>query len=564
VLRLLGDTRILGDTFSVLPGGQSIDVTQALPLVMVDSTHYLALATLHAGEDLHYKYSLGDGTWNAERDAQGNLWTRQLILPNEDLVVADVVSTWHAPQGGSVPFFATAPAGTPASDVLSLELSNGSWTSPLPMWPLGNGQWTYTLLAPTADAAALHYRFCRNQQCDRADDVDTAGPQAVGRPLNPASPPSDVISAWSWWDPSAGGATVVAPEIVARPDFETGYEILAPFAPTWTSALPTAFAEMVAGGANSVVLTPSWSLGSAASIPRVAFDPAQSPFVSDLVRQADQARLAGLQVSLRPRLIPDGNLPTWWEESARDSAWWTVWFESYRSFALEYAQVAEQAAAAKLVLGGAEVVPALPGGRLANGSPSGVPADSEQRWRGLLSEVRAIYHGRLAWELDFGATLQRIPTFLDAVDDVHIAWHAPLGQGTELTPDAMQTEAYRLLDSVLLTERALQGRPLVLSVEYLSINGGATGCAPSPDGSCRSSSEFDSGAVVDPDLSVDLAEQSAAINAVLLAAYGRDSIHGFYVDGFHPAVALQDKSTSVRGKPAQQMLGYWYPRLTGR
>ena len=57
---------------------------------------------------------------------------------------------------------------------------------------------------------------------------------------------------------------------------------------------------------------------------------------------------------------------------------------------------------------------------------------------------------------------------------------------------------------------------------------------------------------------------SAAINAVLLAAYGRETISGFYVAGFHPAVALQDKSTSVRGKPAQQMLGYWYPRITGR
>jgi hypothetical protein len=166
--------------------------------------------------------------------------------------------------------------------------------------------------------------------------------------------------------------------------------------------------------------------------------------------------------------------------------------------------------------------------------------------------------------MDFGAALRGKPSFLDAVDDLHIAWHAPLGQDDDLTSDAMQAEAYRLLDTLLLNESSLQGRPLFLSVEYLSVNGGATGCAPAPDGSCRPPSSFDSGAVVDPDLPVDLAEQSAAINAVLLAAYGRETIHGFYVAGFHPAVALQDKSTSIRGKPAQQMLGYWYPRLTGR
>ena len=181
-----------------------------------------------------------------------------------------------------------------------------------------------------------------------------------------------------------------------------------------------------------------------------------------------------------------------------------------------------------------------------------------------MSDVRSLYHGRLAWELDFGRTLQSVPAFLDDVDDVNIAWHAPLGQGPDLAPEAMQTEAYKLLDTLLLNEPTLQDHPLYLSVAYLSVDGGAAGCAPAPDGSCRPPAAFDSGAIVDPDLQVDLAEQSAAINAVLLAAYGRDTIRGFYVSGFHPAAALQDKSTSVRGKPAQQMLGYWYPRLTGK
>ena len=565
VMRLIGNTRVLGDSFALLPGGQSVDIARGLPLVMVDSTHYLALATMYPGTDLRYKYSLGDGLWNAERDEEGALRTRQLVIPAHDLVVTDVVSTWHAAEGSSIPFFVTAPPGTPASDAVSLELSASGWASPLPMWPLGNGQWTYTLHGPTASDLALHYRYCRNQQCNEADDADTSGPQAEGRPLNPSSPPADTITAWSWWDPAAGGATVVAPEILVRPGFEAGYEILTPFNPTWSSHFGMGLAEMAAGGANAVVLTPAWTVGPISTTPRLAFDPARAPFVGDLLRQAEEGRDLGLAVAIHPRLIePSGAIDLWWVGSPRDSAWWTVWFDEYRSFAVGYAQAAEAAGATKLILGGTEVVPALPGGVLSDGTPSGVPGDAETRWRSLLDNIRAVYHGRLAWEMDFGAALRGKPSFLDAVDDLHIAWHAPLGQDDDLTSDAMQAEAYRLLDTLLLNESSLQGRPLFLSVEYLSVNGGATGCAPAPDGSCRPPSSFDSGAVVDPDLPVDLAEQSAAINAVLLAAYGRETIHGFYVAGFHPAVALQDKSTSIRGKPAQQMLGYWYPRLTGR
>ena len=313
VVRLIGNTRVLGDTFALLPGGQAIDVTQALPLVMVDSTHYLALATMYAGTDLRYKYTLGDGYWNAERDEQGALRTRQLILPGADLVVADVVSTWHADSGASIPFFVTAPPGSPAGEGVSLELASSGWTTPLPMWPLGDGRWTFTLHGPTSANPGLHYRYCRNQQCGQADDVDTAGAQADGRPLNPSSPPTDVLTAWAWWDPAAGGATVVAPEILARPNFEAGYEVLAPFQPSWSAPLSAAMAEMAAGGANAVVLTPSWTLGPVSPTPQMAFDPASSAFLSDLARQAEQARNLGLSVSLRPRLIDTaGDLDGWW------------------------------------------------------------------------------------------------------------------------------------------------------------------------------------------------------------------------------------------------------------
>jgi hypothetical protein len=565
IVRVIGNVRGLGDTYADLAGGQSIDVNRSLALVMVDATHYLGLTTLYAGTDLEYKYTLGDGFWNAERSSKGDPLTRRLIVPTQDAVrLVDVVSTWHASTGDSLTFRVAAPSSTPPGESLSLQLKTSDWTSPLPMWPLGAGEWTYTLHGPTAWDPPLHYRYCRNQLCGAADDVDTPGPQVEGRPADPSPTPLDAVAGWAYWDPASGGATVVAPEILPRTGFEAGYELLAPFDPVWSTALPAAVAEMVAGGANVVTLTPSWTLGPPAALPRLAFDPGRAPFAADVIDQVEAARVAGLAVALHPRLIaPDGDLDAWWAQSPRDGAWWSVWFEQYRAFALTYAVVAEQSGAAKLVLGGREVIPALPGGVLSDGSPSGAPADVETRWDALLTEIRTVFSGRLAWEVDFGSTLLGIPSFAETVQEIHIAWHAPLGEGTELSVEDMQAEAYQLLDAIL-AEDWIGGRPVYLSVEYLSVDGGATGCAPAPDGACRPPSDFDSGAVVDPDLAVDLPEQSSAINAVILAAYSREAVFGFYVRGFHPAVSLQDKSASVRGKPAQQMLGYWYPRLTGR
>ena len=57
------------------------------------------------------------------------------------------------------------------------------------------------------------------------------------------------------------------------------------------------------------------------------------------------------------------------------------------------------------------------------------------------------------------------------------------------------------------------------------------------------------------DLQLDYGRLSA-INA-------RTWIIGVVSRGFYPPAALQDKSTSVHGKPAADILWYWYPRLLG-
>jgi hypothetical protein len=538
-------------------------------MVRVDATHALMLTQLPAGTDLRYKYTLGDGLWNAEREANGGFVTRQLIVPEQALTVQDIVNAWRSPAYAPLTFHVTVPANTPASDTISIQFNPFTWFEPVPMWKEADGTWTYVLNGPLDYGGSLAYRYCRNLQCGSADDIDTAGSTSAGRSVTPSSEPqtlTDTVREWQWLPQEALPPTdVVAPTVAARSGFAVGYELLPAYRPSWSAFVPQALAEMAARGANAVIFAPTWTLQVSRPLPILGLDPSRAAFGSDLLAFAAEAARDGMQVTLRPTLTPAyGTLADWWSGGVRDAAWWAVWYESYRSFILTQAHLAVEAGATTLILGGAEIAPALPSGTLTDGTPSGAPADAEARWRTLIGEVRAVYSGRVGFELDFGDTLQSPPPFLDAVDEVHLRWHAPLTPGGEADVRSMQATAAGLLDDAVLSQPALAAKPIVLHLEYASVEGGVGNCPAAPDGSCRAASAFDRGTVVDPDLAVDLTAQAQAYNALLLEVNARPEISGFFASADYPIAALLDKSASTYGKPAQDVLTFWYQKLTGR
>jgi hypothetical protein len=59
----------------------------------------------------------------------------------------------------------------------------------------------------------------------------------------------------------------------------------------------------------------------------------------------------------------------------------------------------------------------------------------------------------------------------------------------------------------------------------------------------------------------NLAEQTSLYNAVLLAVNQRKWIDGVFSRGYYPPAQAQDFTPSVNGKPAGDVLWYWYPKL---
>lgn len=564
-VRLAGSLLQLGNTYADLGGGSST-VASRMPTLTPGSSsgRYSITLRLPAGADIRYKYTLGDGIWNAEHDSNGKFALRQLIVPETDTVVNDSVISWQAGPSAPIIFNVTVPSNTPVGDTISIQFSPFGWTEPIPMWPLGNNRWVYRLSSPLYMLGSFGYRYCRNDQCASAGDIETASANQSRRVSTSLTTENrqDTVRAWSWL-PESEPATVIAIPIRPRAaGFWTGIEFAADYHPSWQSYYPYAFNNLQSLNSSVVVLTPTWTAKTNNQTLTFVPTPGMDALWADNVQIIQLARAANLNVALypTPALQPEG--PDFWLAAPRTSAWWDDWFTRYRAFALYHADLAAQTGAQVLILGGDNVGPALPGGVLINGQPSGVPADAETRWRSLITEVRSRFNGQLLWAHPYRNTLDPAPAFIDQFDAFYLLWSVPLaGNGQNL--DAMTAEASRRMDEELLPFLTAARKPVVIAIDYPSARGAALGCVQA-GGACIDWKMLNPTNPDIPSVAIDLKGQADLYQAMLTAVEQRDWVSGFVSRGYYPPVTLTDKSSSVRGKPTADLLWYWYPRFLGR
>jgi hypothetical protein len=563
-VRLAGNLLQLGNTFADLGGGSST-VASRMPTLNAGSQagRYSITLQLPVGADIRYKYTLGDGLWNAEHAADGKFVLRQLIVPDTDLVINDSVQTWQAGPSAPIVFNVTVPANTPPGDTVSIQFNPYGWTEPVPMWPQGNNRWVYRLSGPLNILGSFGYRYCRNDQCEAAGDADTAVATQSRRVATSLTSETrrDTVNAWEWL-PESDPATVVAVPIRTRTaGFWAGVEFMADYHPSWQAHYPPTFTNLQALNASIVVLTPTWTAKSSQPL-FFAPTPGQDALWNDNLQTIQLARASNLNVALYPTpvLLPNG--PDFWLKAPRTISWWDDWFARYRAFALYHADLAAQGGAQALILGGESIEPALPGGLLINGQSSGVPADAESRWRSLVAEVRSRFKGQLLWAHPYRGTLSPAPAFIDQFDGFYLLWSAPLavnGQDVE----SMKAEASRRMDEELYPFLLAVRKPAVIAIDYPSARGASLGCIP-VGGGCLDWAALNP---IYPDVASvpqDLTGQANIYQAMLMSVEQRDWVSGFVSRGYYPPVTLMDKSSSVRGKPTADLLWYWYPRFLGR
>jgi hypothetical protein len=565
-IRLAGNFLQLGNTFSDLQSGLSTVADRMPVLSPLPDGRYSVSLFLPAGAHVEYKYTLGDGFWNSEFTSTGQYVTRSLIVPSTNMAVEDAVQSWQAGPNSPILFEVSVPADTPPGDTIYIQFNSFGWTPPIPMWSKGNNQWAYRLSGPLNIAGSFNYRYCRNAQCSSADDAQTAGENAHGRVVTPSLAPQDIqdtVSKWMW-PQTAASPTIVATDIPSRgTGFFAGVEYQSYYQPSDLQFNPPALQNVQAIGANWVVLTPSWTYSQVNPITFSSL-PGRDDFWSDTVNMVSQAHAINLNVALFPQPRFSTTANDFWTSATRDAGWWDNWFNHYRAFAVNYADLATQTGAQALIIGGDWIAPALPAGTLADGSPSGIPADADARWQSVISELRQHFRGTILFALPYNNTNISAPlNVLSYVDGVYLLWFARLSDSPTPNKAELLEEAGRLLDENVAPVQQAINKPVILALSYPSSTYSATGCIPNGSGGC-----YDWTALSRPkdDLTtvdLDIQQQTDIYDAMFNAINARPWINGLVSRGYFMPAMLQDKSASVHGKPAADLLWYWFPRLLG-
>jgi len=568
-LRMAGNLLQLGNTFSDLSGGINTLSTRMPELASLPDNYYGIILQLPVGADVRYKYTLGDGFWNTERNDDGSFALRQLIVPETPTVIEDTIQTWNIGEAREITFDLIVPENTPEGDHIFIQFNPYGWTEPIPMWHLGGQRWAYILFSPLDMMDQLGYRYCRAGQCGHADDARTPGEftsgQIVQTSQNRMGIP-DKVEQWAWFENELPEASATDTKVPKRgSEYIAGIELQEFYHPSLDPLFSVALENIAQNGANWLILDPSWSY-SRLSPPVLEPIPGQDSLWSDTLETIKQAQARDLKVALHPVPRFSTATPEWWAAAPRDFSWWVSWFDNYRNFILHHADLAAKSGAQTLILGGEWMVPAMPGGTLADGSLSGVPVDTDERYKALIAEVREHFTGTIAWSLPHPEGLGDLPHFLNDVDQLVVLWSAPLAQQPEDTTTEFKAEAKRILTTDIYAlwltwKPETQDKSIIISIVYPSANGILTGCLPDPIVECLPPRSLNYPAPDYPMIDLDLKSQSQAYDAVLTAINSQDWIDGVISSSYYPPTILHDKSTSIHGKPAEGVLRSWYTRF---
>jgi hypothetical protein len=567
-MRIVGNLWQLGNSYADLRGGVGHSASRLPALSLTSNGAYQITLNLPAGFEIRYKYTLGDGIWNAEHDINGEFVSRKVLLPNQNIEIIDRVISWKDSSRESIRFTVEAPQTTPPDESVSIQFNPGyTWLEPIPMLSDGGNRWQFTLFSPLKGLEEIQYRYCRDVQCSSADDASTPGNLALGRTLDLTAPLfsiEDKVVDWLWYQGKP--ASAVVPNLTIQPrtgNFVAGVELQEGYHPYWYHRFPATVNDLLEINANWILLRPSWSY--------IDNDPPlQQPISgqdmpgSELKGMLNYARSHFLQTAI----FPISNYPKqpefWWAESTRDFPWWISWFDRYHEFINHFALIANQTGASALILGDPSISPALPGSSLVDQTPSNTPEDASDRWGVIIEEARKRFSGQIWWAIDSDADWQNSQFPFDQIDGFYILFDEPLAAEPGASLEVLVAETGRLLDDQILPLQQTYAKPVILVVAYPSASGGTTGCLPGIETPCLDLKFLNRPNPDIPNITLDLHEQENAYNAILLAVNERPWISGIVSSGFYPPVPLQDKSTSVHGKPSSGVLWFWYGRFLGK
>lgn len=548
---IAGNLVQFGNTFSDLLGSMSIE-TSRMPLLeqQADGTLRKTMS-LYSGTDLRFKFTLGDGYWNTEQKNEGGNFTRQLIVPNQNITLELQIESWRSSVFEPISFSTFINPGVGYAGERYIQFKINDWTEPLRMWPIGNGDYLYILYSPFEMASPITYRVCLDTACNSPSASQLISQEEQVEPSD--QPLSRSISVDSWLTELTKESY---PDIYRIPfpyksqDYKTIIELSPRIRPSESALISIGIEEIKQLNANTVILTAQWFQNGAEDLlhPEIG----KTPFYFELYSYINAVKENGFTVGLYPQmdlLASDGDA---FNFSHQNKSWQQSWFDSYRQFVLNYAKLAEITNTEYLFVGDKNLLASLPDQNAYN-------ADQlEDQWLSLISDIRSEYGGKLVWAANAGAEMDPLPEFIDAFDEIYVSMDSPLSEGNSASFNQIAYGFTRNLDNFLYEVYRSTLKPVTLAFAYPSVDGAVQGCQLL-NNDCNNDGLFVEEEVSDQTL--NLFEQAEIYNAIFPTAASREWITGISIRGYIPGGTSDDPTSSIAGKPAKDVIQHWFSGL---
>jgi len=177
---LIGNLFSVGNTFMDLKGGLSTSTDRSPVLNYQSDGTYKITLSLPTSCYFEYKYSLGDGFWNAEHGVDGKWNLRKIIIPSHTTTIYDKIASWKDNDSNPISISVTTPLETPINGIVYLQINPFVWMEPIRTWKIGNNQWLYTIYSPLNLVNNSTFRFLLNDGLSIRYDVAAQGENTTG------------------------------------------------------------------------------------------------------------------------------------------------------------------------------------------------------------------------------------------------------------------------------------------------------------------------------------------------------------------------------------------------
>ncbi|MCJ7733957.1 MAG: hypothetical protein MUP11_05355, partial [Anaerolineales bacterium] len=155
--------------------------------------------------------------------------------------------------------------------------------------------------------------------------------------------------------------------------------------------------------------------------------------------------------------------------------------------------------------------------------------------------------------------------YLDHVDQIHLNWTPSLNVSQSSTLEEISNLAILSLDEEIEFFWSDWLKPkdklLVLRIAYPSVSGWVSDCNSAADEACYPLASFTEPGVEIPDIETGFSEQALVYQALISSAVKKSWVSGIISRGYYAPVILHDKSISIHGKPAEDVLRQWFMNL---